>query len=553
MLNNINNVRSNLQPMNKLVFLFFLLFQAFNVFATIKRSDSLLLALDNTISEKQLYAEKRERQIDSLRTLLNVEADLKQRYHIYQELYRKYRHYNMNSALSIAEKQSMIATELQNRQLSNSADMNISEILGIMGMYKESLDVINKIDFRQLDSQQWSYYYHLYHSLYLLMFENALSQREKKQYGQFISQYKDSILQTIEVNTLGYHFVKNGKLIEQGRYDEALYQMNQSYQEYGNDEAQLGTLAYILSEIYAKKSDLEMEKQYLAISATADLRYGVKEYIALRKLAVLLYQEGDINRAYNYIKCAMEDATFCGARFRILEISETLPIITAAYDRKMKQEKNKLLVYLMLISVLSLVLVVSVLFIGRQMKKLAFAKKSIQNMYEEMKTMNESLDELNRKLSESNHANEEYIGSIFHLCSTYINKMESYRINLNKKLKMNQIEDAKDITASSLVAEELKEFFGNFDAIFLNIYPNFIDEFNKLLIDGEQIIPKAGDILTPELRVYALIRLGITDSSKIASFLHYSPQTVYNYKLKIRNKLAVSKEDFAVHIRQLGR
>jgi len=187
------------------------------------------------------------------------------------------------------------------------------------------------------------------------------------------------------------------------------------------------------------------------------------------------------------------------------------------------------------------------------MKKLAFAKKSIQNMYEEMKTMNESLDELNQKLSESNHVNEEYIGSIFHLCSTYINKMETYRINLNKKLKTNQIDDAKQITASSLVADELKEFFGNFDAIFLNIYPDFIDEFNKLLLDGEQIIPKAGDILTPELRVYALIRLGITDSSKIASFLHYSPQTVYNYKLKVKNKLAVSKEEFRVQIRQIGR
>ena len=539
--------------MYRIALLIVLLYQGFTVFATSKRSDSLLLVLDKTIKDKQLYVEIRELQIDSLRTMLNIEADLERRYHIYHELFRKYRHYNMNSALSIAEKQSLIAMELHDRHLLNSAEMNIAEILGIMGMYKESLDIINKIDLELLDRQQWSFYYHLHHSLYLLMYENALSQREKKQYGQYIGQYKDSILQTVEVNTLGYHYVKNGQFIEQGRFDEALYQMNQCYREYENDEAQLGTLAYVLSEIYAQKRDVEMEKQYLAISATADLKNGVKEYIALRKLAVLLYREGEINRAYDYIKCAMEDAAFCGARFRILEISETLPIITAAYDRKMKQEKNKLLVYLMLISLLLFVLAVSVLFIWRQMKRLADAKKSLQNMYEEMKTMNESLDELNKKLSESNHVNEEYIGSIFHLCSTYINKMETYRINLNKKLKTNQIEDAKNITASSLVAEELKEFFGNFDATFLNIYPDFIDEFNELLMDGEQIVPKAGDILTPELRVYALIRLGITDSSKIASFLHYSPQTVYNYKLKIKNKLAVSKEEFADLIRQIGR
>ena len=539
--------------MYKLIFLFFLLFQEFTVFAADKRSDSLLLVLDRTIKGKALYAEKRERQIDSLIILLNTEANPEQRFHIYHELYLKYRHYNINSALSFAEKQTMIAIELQNRQLLNSSRMNEAEALGIMGMYKESLDIINEIDRKQLDSQQWSFYYHKYHALYLLMSENTLSPREKNQYGQLISQYKDSILQTIEVNTLGFHYVKNGKLIDQERYDEALFQMNQCYRKYGNDDTQLGTLAYILSEIYAQKNDFEKEKQYLTMSATADLKIGVKEYIALRKLAVLLYQEGDINRAYNYIKCAMEDAAFCGARFRVLEISEALPIIAAAYDRKMKQEKESLLKYLILISLLSLVLVVSVLFIWRQMKRLTFAKKSIQDMYEEMKLMNENLDELNKRLSESNHIKEEYISSIFKLCSTYIDKMESYRIHINKKLVMNQVEDIRRLTASTLVPGELKEFFGNFDAIFLNLYPNFIEEFNEMLRDGEQIEPKAGDILTPELRVYALIRLGITDSSKIAVFLHYSPQTVYNYKLKIKNKLAVSKEEFRVLIRQIGR
>ena len=539
--------------MYRLLFLTVLLFQMHAVSATHKRSDSLLFVLDKTILEKPLYAQKRERQIDSLKNLLNATADLEQRFNIYQELYWKYRHYNMHSALSYSEKQAMIATELKNLQLINSSKMNTAEILGIMGMYKESLDVINNIDRKQLGENQWSSYYHIHHSLYLLMCENALSPSEKKQYEQLISHYKDSILQNIEVNTLGYHYVKNGKLIEQGRYDEALYQMNICYQTYRNDVAQLGTLAYIMSEIYAKKNDLEMEKQYLAISSTADLKIGVKEYIALRKLAVLLYQEGDINRAYVYIICAMEDAAFCGARFRILEMSEILPIINAAHDRKMKQDKEKLLKYLIIISVLLLVVVVSVLFILRQMSKLASAKKSIQDMYEEMKLMNEHLDELNKKLSESNHVKEEYIGSVFNLCSTYIDKMESYRKNIYRKIKTNQIEDVRMLTSSSLVAEELKEFFGNFDAIFLNIYPNFIEEFNTLLLDGEQIIPKAGDILTPELRVYALIRLGITDSSKIASFLHYSPQTVYNYKLKIKNKLAVSKEEFSEVIRLIGK
>jgi hypothetical protein len=512
-----------------------------------------LLVLDKTIKEKSLYAEKRERRIDSLRTLLNVEADLEQRYHIYQKLYKEYRHYNMNSALSVADKKRMIAEELQNRQLIYIAEMNTAEILGIIGMYKESLDITAKIDRQQLDIQQWSYYFHLYHSLYSLMSDNSMSQKEKSRYDQLISQYKDSLLQNMEINTLGYNLVKNGKLITQGRYDEALHLMNHCFMEYENDESQMGTIAYGLSDIYEKKNDPEKEKQYLAISAISDLRRAVKSHIALRKLAVLLYKEGDINRAYNYIKCSMEDASFCGARFRILEISETLPIITTAYDRKIKQEKEKLLKYLILISLLSIILITSIIFIWRQLKKLSSAKKSIKDMYENMKQMNEDLDELNKKLSESNRVKEEYIGSVFNLCSTYIDKMESYRINLNRNLVASRIEEVRKVTGSTLVPDELKEFFGHFDAIFLNIYPNFIDEFNSLLKKEEKIIPKAGDILTPELRVFALMRLGITDSSKIAVFLHYSPQTVYNYKLKIRNKLLVSKDEFSVAMQQIGK
>jgi hypothetical protein len=539
--------------MYKLIFSLLFLLQGAEVFAAHSRSDSLLLVLDKIIKEKPYYAQQREHQIDSLTALLNVEADLERRYHIYRQLYERYRPYNVHSALSIAEKKLLVAKELQNQQLIYETQMNCAEIFGIMGMYKESMDMIDNVKRKKLDKHQLSYYYHLHHSLYSLMSSNAILQKEKDNYDRLISLYKDSILQAFDVNTLGYALVKNGKLVEQERYNEALQLMNQCYQEYGSDdEPMLGSIAYGLAEIYRKKDDIEKEKEFLAISAIADLRRGVKEYIALRELAILLYQEGDINRAYEYTKRSLQDALFCGARFRVLEISETLPIIAAAYERKMKQDKARLLRYLILISALSLIWVANILLIWRQKKKLLSAKKSIQSMYEDLKKMNKNLDELNKTLSESNHVKEECIGSIFNMCSTYISKMENYRVLIHKKALSDEIDEIRNFTSSPLVADELKELFANFDASFLNIYPNFIDEFNALLIDGEQIIPKSDDILTPELRVYALIRLGITDTSKIADFLHYSPQTVYNYKMKIRNKLSVSRDEFADTVRQIG-
>lgn len=525
-------------------------------FTSIKASnqiDSLLLVLDKTIQEKSHFSKIKESRIDSLKFEEKNSPDPESGFKIYRQLFREYRHYNMDSALSFAYKKQDAAIRLNNKTEQQTANMNIAEVMAIMGMYKEALDIAGDIDRRILDTEQWQNYYHLYHSTYYLLYENSVSLREKKHYGDLMLHYKDSLLQVNTPHTLGYDLVKNGKLVSQGKYEEALQLMKSCYEQYSGNAASVGSLAYGLSDVYEKLGEVEQQKKYLAISSIADLRQTVKGYIALRKLASILYQQGDLGRAYTYIRCAMEDATFCKARFRTLEISETLPIITAAYDKKMKQEKTNLVKYLILISILSVVLIISFIYIWKQLKKLSVAKKSLKNMYEDVRVMNDNLNELNKKLSESNQVKEEYIGSIFNLCSTYIDKMEAYRTNINRKLKSGQTADAIKITGSTVVPDELKEFFRNFDAIFLNLYPNFIEEFNLMLLPDEQIIPKTGDILTPELRVFALMRLGISDSSKIASFLHYSPQTVYNYKLKVRNKLSVSKDEFAANIQRIGK
>ena len=524
------------------------------MFGAKSQLDSLLHELDQTIKNRVQYNKIKEQRIDSLKSKLRGNINLERSYNIYHSLYKEYRNYNMDSALFMGTQKYDVAQKIGNVQYQYTADMNIAEILGIMGMYKEAFDIADHIKKEELDEDQLPYYYHLYHSTYLLLFQNSLSQREKSYYEHLVSLYKDSLLQVNEAGTMGYDLVENGKLVEQGRYKEALSLMTRYYNENKNNKSSVGVLAFGLSDIYGELGDVEEQKKFLAISAISDLQKAAKSYISLRKLAIILYQEGDLDRAYAYIKCSMEDATFSKARFRTLEISETLPIIVAAYDKKVTQEKENLKKYLILISILSLVLIFAVVYVYKQLKKLSQARKRIKDMYKEVKQMNENLKDLNTQLSESNLVKEEYIGLVFNLCSSYIDKMESYKIDLHRKLTTGQIKEAVKITGStSFVSEELKDFFQNFDAIFLNIYPNFIEEFNSFLAEGEQIYPKSGDILTPELRVFALVRLGISESSKIANFLHYSPQTVYNYKLKVRNKLAISKEEFSEKIQQIGK
>lgn len=540
--------------MRQLLIILLLNLPLLSIFGTGVRTDSLLNELDRTIKNRPQYAEVKELRIDSLKKELVRSKNIEDSYKIYHRLYREYRNYNMDSAYFMATRKLDIAQTLNNEQYEYTANLNIAEILGIMGMYKEAFDIAGQIDRRKLEKDQLPYYYHLYHSTYSLLYENSLSQNEKNHYKHLVSLYKDSLLQVNDPQTLGYSLIKNGKLVELGKYDDALSLMTKCYSENKNNESLIGTLAYGLSDIYEKLGNTEEQKKYLAMSAISDLRKAVKSYISLRKLAIILYKEGDLDRAYAYIKCSMEDATFCKARFRTLEISETLPIIVAAYDKKAIQEKNSLKKYLVLISVLSVILIISLIYIYKQLKKLSQARKRVRDMYQEVKQMNEDLITLNTQLSESNLVKEEYIGSVFNLCSSYIDKMEAYRIDLHRKLTAGQIKETLRITGStSFVNDELKDFFRNFDAIFLNIYPNFVEEFNSLLLDGEQIYPRSGDILTPELRVFALVRLGISESSKIANFLHYSPQTVYNYKLKVKNKLAVSKEEFSKKIGQIGK
>ena len=192
--------------------------------------------------------------------------------------------------------------------------------------------------------------------------------------------------------------------------------------------------------------------------------------------------------------------------------------------------------------------------LNRHVDNLSEAQRQLKEANDKLQTLNVKLKDVNTQLRESNYVKEEYIGYVFSICSSYISKLDEYRKNINRKLKANQVDEVKVMTGRSTMAQsELKEFYGNFDAIFLHVYPDFVKDFNELLKPEEQIQLKEGELLNTELRIYALVRLGINDSVKIAEFLHCSPQTVYNNRLKVRNKAIVPKEKFAETVRSLGK
>jgi hypothetical protein len=268
---------------------------------------------------------------------------------------------------------------------------------------------------------------------------------------------------------------------------------------------------------------------------------------------MILLLEDDLERANKYIKSALEDAIACKTNFRTLETAKVFPSIISAYDHKIEKENRQLYISLLAITILTLLLILSIFFIYKQLIKIRKKEKSIQEINEQLKFINDNLNSLNKELTESNYVKEEYIGYVFNLCSTYITKLDTYRKEINIKIKLNQTDKVLQMTNSyGLIPNELKEFFDNFDTVFVKLYPNFIREFNDLLVKEEQLIPKSDEILTPELRIFALIRLGINDSTKIAKFLNFAPQTVYNYRVKMRNKSVLPKDDFMQAIQKIG-
>lgn len=525
------------------------------------RADSLLLKLDQAIKERPIYMEQKELKLVELKRLLHRQIPDEERFAILGTLLDEYRSFNTDSALHMAEEREQIAIRLGNREYIDNARMNKADVLGMTGMYKEVMDLMRNIHIDRLPVDIHPYYYHIYRTVYGLMADYAVTAYEKKLYTELTDKYRDSLLLVNKDNLLIHTLIQSDQYNVRNEYDKAIRLLTDYLALQKDYEHDVAICAYTLSESYRLKGDKEKEKEYLIVSAMADMKTAVREYISLRKLAVLLYQEGDIERAYSYVKICMEDAAACNARLRKLEILEIFPIINDAYQQKTEKQQEQMKWALVSINLLSLFLLLAIFYVYKQMKKVAAARREVIDANKRLKELNDELHLSNAQLKEANHSiaensylKEEYIGRYMDQCSVYLEKMDNYRRSLGKIAATGNVEELyKNIKSSKFIEGELKEFYTNFDNTFLQLFPTFVEDFNALLADDEQISLKAGERMNTELRIFALIRLGITDSVKIAQFLRYSVTTIYNYRTKVRNKAAGDRDLLEQEVMTIGK
>ena len=535
----------------KKIFLLISLLTSFSFLRATENTDSLLKVLDEVVANHKQYSTQKEEKILQLKALLRITTSSEQQFVVCGQLIDEYYYYQKDSALVYAKRSIKIANQIHDNNRLISARIKLASINGSIGMYKEALEIFRDINITNYPGLKVEYY-NEYAILYGYMGFYAVTDQDRRMYNQLNKLYYDSLVVIIPRDTSLYVLAKTGVYFTDNQHEKAFDLLNAAYLRC-NDMHERAKLAYNIGTVYGNRKDTKRETLWLTISSINDLGSVTKEYVSLRILAYKLFQQGDIDRAYNYMSCALEDALFCNARLRTHEISLMMPIIDKAYQHQTRTKQQILTISTIVVSVLSLFLLIAIWRVYRQMKKLAMARKELAQVNDHLSDLNERLLENNDSLTEANVIKEEYIVKYMDQCSLYIDKMDEYRRNLQKMVNSGKMEDLLlRIKSKTFIEDEVAEFYLNFDKTFIQLFPDFIEKLNKLLIPSEQIHPKAGQILNLELRIYALIRLGINDSVKIAAFLRCSANTIYNYRTRNRNNAVVHRDSFEEQVMQIG-
>lgn len=515
---------------------------------------ALYQKLDSVIAKREQYTQDKEQKIDMIKKSARVVTDKITLMKLYNEIYNEYNHFRFDSAMTYAKKGIELAVKEKNDYYYYLNTIHEAMLLATGGLYSEAKANLDQLTENKMDStllyeynlaQYWLYTYWSdysndseYRTVY---WENKikylkrtvpLAKKYPNDYNYLMGEYFMYIVGDGH-KSLPYY----NKVIENNPYNSRLY----------------STACFAISCIYAALGDEEKHEEYLIRTVITDVVTPVKENLSFQELAMLLFRKGgdsQLKRAEQYIQLSMEDAKFYNNRLRIIENSNKLPAIISKYKEMMKEQNDKLRSSLTWTIILLLGLIISLTFIIRQNKllskhrrKIAESNRQLTELNDELSLLNSGLKQSNSKMQETNVKREALAKLYIDLCSKYIERLSKYQKLVCRKIKANQVNDLlSTMTSSRLSDEDAATFMHNFDKAFLDQYPTFITEFNSLL-QPEHAIKTKNNTLTTELRIFALVRLGVKESSEIANLLFYTPRTIYNYRSMTKNK-AINKESF---------
>ena len=516
--------------------------------ADITDEKELLELLDSYVDKRDEFSKQKEKKIDQLKLKLRTAENNTQRLALLNSIYREYYTYHYDSAMVYVNRGLALSENENNTYYITLNKINRAAVLSTGGFYSQSEELLEDIKKKGVPEQLKQYYY--YTRTWLYNYWKAFSSK-----SEFMSYYHkkkfDNIKLTVEatnIKDVALHAYLSGELafLINPMSKAVLQFYTKALKNSRVDSRVHASAAYCVARYYRELGDMQRYEKYIIEAAISDMVCPLKENLALQEFSTYLYEKDQkyADRAARYIYCSMEDARFYNNRLRMLEISSVLPIIATANQEALAHKERIVRGVLAVVSFLSLMLLATAIFGYKQNKWLAGSRR-------EVKTQNRQLKELNERLVTTNHRRETYMRLFMDISAVYIRKLMEYRKLVSRKIKANQTADLlKTINSYKLAEEEATTFYTRFDRAFTELYPSFVDELNSLLLPEGRIVQPSPNTLTTEARIYALMRLGVTESQEIATLLFYSTQTIYNYKSAMRTR-AVNRETFEEDINRL--
>ena len=525
----------------------FIMIFSFAILSSANNS-ALLQKLDSVIEASETIVAEKNKKIAMLKQMAAKENNTALLLERYRELSEEYYVFKFDSAKVYVEKGLALAKKVQNNRYIVTNTIMKAKLLSIGGLYSEAINTLNTIEQDSLGEQNMTFDYNIaYSTIYSYWADYCNDDTYSPIYRERSNAYLKTAIANIDKNNAAYDYYMGEYHVYIDKDDDkALKHYFRTLEKNGMTSRVYAMASFAIANNYSAHENMEKYEEYLIKASICDILCCTKENLAIQDLAMHLFKQDNenIERARVYINTAMEDAKSYNNRLRILEISQKLPIIVSTYHKRLTTQNSTLMYAVWGISLLVVTMIVLLYFFVRQNKLLSKRRHELHVSNNMLTETNERLNRANEQLLDTNRKREGLAKLYIDLCAKYIDKMAKFQVMVQRKIKANQINELMSYVSSSrLNYEDADTFMKRFDEAFLNLYPSFVTEFNALLKEDEQVITKNPHSLTTELRIFALIRLGVKESSEIAALLYYTPRTIYNYRSAFKNK-ALDRESF---------
>ena len=529
------------------------------LFASATAAGVSFARLDSLIAEQPHIVAAKEARLERLKADLAKTAWGPQRYVALKHLYDEYAAYQYDSAYAYVTQGLRLAESMRNDSLANEARLDLAHILATACLMDKAQQTLDQIDVSRLSASQLIQYHRTRTDLLIYQAEYVQGTQYAEEYiRQLVAARRAANAVNMPQNDVNYLITQAECYADDKQTQRAIDLLSRLMGDYRSGDRMYSIITSTMSFYYSQMGDKDNQMLYLIKSAESDLEGCIRENTSMRAIADRLFDEGDIDRAYRYMRVAVDDANFYGTRLRNIQASRIVPKILDAYQTKQDRNRRNMMWLLGILSLIALLLVGGVIAIYQLLKRYWRLNEQKHAINEQLQQVNEQLGdtvgqlhETNGLLREREKIKEEYIARFLALSSKFIDRGEDQRKALYRLYRDRKTEDlVRELKSTHFGNENAHLFYENFDNAFLNIYPTFVDKVNMLLQEDGKIEVKQGKRLTTESRVLALIRLGITESDAIAAILRASLTTIYTYRSKLKAR-AINKDDFEAQVKAI--